>query len=55
MPADTAFSLILDPDIHRDLRGEFCRRQSSNPLTYHICRQENKWSGQPIMNCLDIT
>jgi hypothetical protein len=39
MPADTVFSLILGPDIHRDLRGEFCLRQSSNPLKYNICRQ----------------
>jgi hypothetical protein len=39
MTADTVFSLILGPDIHRDLRGEFCLRQSSNPLKYNICRQ----------------
>jgi len=39
MPADTVFSLILGPDIHRDLRGEFCLRQYSNPLKYNICRQ----------------
>jgi hypothetical protein len=37
MPADTVFSLILGPDIHRDLRGEFCLRQYSNPLKYNIC------------------
>ena len=36
MPADTIFSLILG---RIDLRGEFCLRQYSNPLKYHICRQ----------------
>jgi hypothetical protein len=39
MTADTVFSLILSPDMHRDLRGEFCLRQYSNPLKYNICRQ----------------
>jgi hypothetical protein len=39
MTADTVFSLILGPDMHRDLRGEFCLRQYSNPLKYNICRQ----------------
>jgi hypothetical protein len=38
MTADTVFSLILGPDIHQDLRGEFCLRQYSNPLKYNICR-----------------
>jgi len=39
MTADTVFSLILGPDIHRDLRGAFCLRQYSNPLKYNICRR----------------
>jgi hypothetical protein len=42
MLADTVFSLILGPDMHRDLRGEVCLRQSSNPLKYnirhHVCQ-----------------
>jgi len=38
MPVDTVFSLILGPDMHRDLRGECCLRQYSNPLKYNIYR-----------------
>jgi hypothetical protein len=38
MLADTVFSLILGPESFRGLRGEFCLRQSSNPLKYNICR-----------------
>jgi len=32
---DIAFSLILGPDIHRDLRGEFFLLKNSNPLKYY--------------------
>ncbi len=30
--AGQSISLILGPDMHRDLRGEFCLRQNSKPL-----------------------
>jgi hypothetical protein len=37
---DIVFSLILGPDPEsirdRDLRGEFCHKQNSNPLKYYI-------------------